>query len=183
VNAPVFLLAATPLGTAAGAWSASMAVRLRDPDAPAIRARLECIRCGGADTLRGTVRRLAGAPCSLCGGKPPTWVLRAQVCGAVVPALALYVAHEPAAAAVVTLLGWLLLAIWVCDEMSLWIPHALWAAGMVVGLAALGYANGASAAASRVIETAGLVAALGVAAAAARLPCSRRSTTSLERTS
>lgn len=165
-----FLLVAAPLGTLAAAWSAAVAMRLRAPHGPhPLGVRLECTRCGGADSPPRTLLRLAGGTCRRCGFNPPGWVLGAQAAGAAVPAIALYLSGEPADAAMLTLSGWLLLAIWITDEVSLWIPHAFWAMGLAVGLMSQAYAGGLSAAAWRGMEAAVLVAALALAAAVARL--------------
>jgi hypothetical protein len=168
VSEAVFLLSTAPLGIIAAAWFACVAVRLRDSCDHVMDPRLECMRCRGADAPRDAVRRLLGGACRTCGSKPHTWVLRAQAGGAVLPALVLYAVPDPAQAAVVTVLGWLLLGIWIADETSLWIPHVFWATGILVGLAAIWHADGASGAGWRVWEVVVLGIALGAAAVAAR---------------
>lgn len=169
MTAAVFLLAAMPLGIAVAAWAISVAMRLRDPHATVLIAAIECPFCGGSGSVSGTLHRLVGGACHQCGARPTTWVLRAELGGAAVPVLALYVAADPMTAASFTLYGWLLLAIWITDELSLWIPHVFWALGLAASLAAEAYAGGGRAAASRVCEVAVLVGAVGAGALAVRL--------------
>ncbi len=163
-----FLLVAAPLGIVAAAWCAAAAVRLREPHGYALRPRMECTCCGASGSLRDTVVRLAGGECSRCGSKPPRWVLRAEAAGAAIPVMALYFSAEPGQAAAVTLSGWLLLGIWIADEVSLWIPHAFWGAGLIVGLGSLAYAHGVAAAGWRAMEAMVLVAALAAGSIIAR---------------
>jgi prepilin signal peptidase PulO-like enzyme (type II secretory pathway) len=165
----VFLLAAMPLGIAVAAWAISVAMRLRDPHASVLIGPIECPFCGGSGGVSGTLHRLAGGACDRCGARPTTWVIRAELGGAAVPVLALYVAADPMTAAWFTLFGWLLLAIWITDELSLWIPHVFWALGLVASFAAEAHAGGARAAAVRACEAAVLVAAVGAGALAVRL--------------
>jgi Flp pilus assembly protein protease CpaA len=169
MNTAIFLLAALPLGAVAAAWAITVAMRLRHPQAPSLVARIECPFCGGAGAVRDTVRRLAGGACHRCGARPTAWVLRAQLGGAAIPVLALYVAADAASAATFTLLGWLLLVIWITDELSLWIPHVLWMSGLVGSFIIVGYAGGAAAAAMRAIQVGLLISAIAIAASALRL--------------
>ena len=163
----VFLLVAAPLGIVAAAWCAAAAMRLREPDGHALPCHVECTSCGGVDSLPGTLLRVSGSRCRLCGSRSPTWVLGAQAAGAAVPAATWYFSAEPIQAAILTLSGWVLLAIWIADEVSLWIPHVFWGTGLLAGLGSQAYAGGLSAAGWRAMEAVVLVAALAVASAIA----------------
>lgn len=169
MNAAVFCMVAAPIGIVAAAWYAAVAMRLCEPHGHPFDPQVACTCCGRADSLPATLHRLAGGPCRLCGSTPARWVLGAEAAGAIIPALAIYFSGEPAMAAIATLTGWLLLAIWITDEVSLWIPHVFWGTGLVAGLAAQMHAGGVTAAGWRALETVVLVAALVAASMIAKL--------------
>lgn len=67
--------------------------------------------------------------------KPRGRVLRVRAAGTAVPAIA-FSSSAGLARAVIVPRPWHLLANWIAGEVSLWIPHAFRARGMVLGLVA-----------------------------------------------
>jgi hypothetical protein len=157
--ATVLLLGAEVLaGTLIGGWWAAVARRICSPGTrlfPLILPpRREAWILGTSPGWRrpGSLHRIRWDP--------------AQAAGAGIPLAAALVTTRPDAAIASAVLGWLLLGIAVCDERTLRIPHAPWAAGIAGGLALAATVGGWRGATER---AAGVIALLVVLFALAKL--------------
>jgi hypothetical protein len=97
------------------------------------------------------------------------WRDPATLVGACIPVAAALYAPGPAAALAVTGIGWLLLAIAVCDERTLRIPHVLWIVGIGVGLVVAWSVAGWRGIGARILCAAAMDGALLLCAGAAQL--------------
>jgi hypothetical protein len=149
---------AVPAGVLAGAWSVAVARSIGTPDMPLVPLRGERAqaqaRARGPERRRCRVARVCWDP--------------ALTAGAGIPIVAAMISPRLDAAAAASVLGWLLLAIAVCDERTLHIPHAPSAAGIAGGLALGGAVGGWPGAVGRALGALGVVLFLAALAMLAR---------------
>ena len=152
----LLLSVAVPAGVLAGAWSAAVARSIGTPGVRPARLRGERVqaRARGPERRRCRVARVCWDP--------------ALSAGAGIPVVAAVISPRLDAAVAASLLGWLLLAIAVCDERTLHIPHAPSVAGIAGGLALGGAVGGWPGAAERALGALGVVVFLGALAMVAR---------------
>lgn len=123
--------------TGAGFWTLSLG-SLVGAGVGAASARLAGVLCGGDRSHRGAERQRLRET--------------AVFVGAIVPAFGWALIPEPRAAVAIAVVAWLMLAIAICDERSLSIPHPLWFAGLLAGFGLAWQAAGWAGVAARGIS-------------------------------